>query len=256
MRLRRWLEQGAVAVGALLLWEAVIRLFGIQEFILPGPIPVARAAWAGFQSGVFIEHAGYTLYATLLGFAFGSLTGFILGVLISQIELVNRLLYPYVVAFQTVPKVAIAPLLVIWFGFGISSKVVMSWTIAFFPVVVTTIEGLRSANAEQIMLLRSYSASRLDIFRIVQLPNALPFIFAGLDVAIVLALIGTVVGEFVGSNAGLGYVLLKFNHYVDIPGVFASLVVLSALGVALHQVLQKIQRKVVFWSRPATTIGA
>lgn len=252
----RWIQQAAVAAGALGLWEAVIRVFRIPEFILPGPGAVGRALVAGFQSGMFVEHSGYTLYATLAGFAAGTVTGLILGVLISQIEPVNRLLYPYVVAFQTVPKVAIAPLIVIWFGFGLASKVVMSWTISFFPVVVNTIEGLRSANPEQIMLLRSYSASRLDIFRIVQLPHALPFIFAGMDVGIVLAVIGTVVGEFVGSNAGLGYVLLKFNHYVDIPGVFASLVVLSALGVALHAILQAIQRKVVFWSRPGTTIGA
>jgi NitT/TauT family transport system permease protein len=240
----------------LVLWEGLTRLLGIPAFLVPGPIAVAKALWLGFVSGVFIEHSGYTLYATLLGFAFGSVIGFALGVLISQVELLNRLLYPYVVAFQTVPKVAIAPLVVIWFGFGIGSKVAMSAMICFFPVVVNTIEGLRSTSAEQIMLLRSYSSSRFDIFRIVQLPSALPFIFAGLDVGIVLSVIGTIVGEFVGATAGLGYILLKYNHNVDIPGVFASLVVLSVLGVALHALLVLVQRKVVFWSQPGTTIGA
>ena len=157
---------------------------------------------------------------------------------------------------QTSPKVAIAPLLVIWFGFGITSKVVMTAMISFFPVVVNTIAGLRVSDAEQVMLLRSYSASRLDIFRIVQLPSSLPFIFAGLDVAIVLSVIGTIVAEFVGSTAGLGHTLLKFNQVMDIPGVFASLAVLSLLGVALHTILQLVQRKVVFWARPGITIGA
>jgi NitT/TauT family transport system permease protein len=175
---------------------------------------------------------------------------------VSQVDVLYRLLYPYVVAFQTVPKVAIAPLVVIWFGFGIGSKIAMALMICFFPVVVNTIEGLRSVNPERIMLLRSYSASKFDIFRFVQLPAALPFIFAGLDIGIVLAVIGTVVGEFVGSTAGLGYVLMKFNHEIDIAGVFASIVVLSVLGVLLHLCLRLIQERVVHWSKPGTTIGA
>jgi NitT/TauT family transport system permease protein len=255
-RAGNWLQQAGVAVGFLLLWEAAVRAFEVPKFLVPSPVDVVESIWLGFKSGVFIKHGFYTLSATLIGFFIGSLIGFVLGVLVSQVGVLYRLLYPYVVAFQTVPKVAIAPLVVIWFGFGLGSKVAMALMICFFPVVVNTIEGLHAVNPERIMLLRSYSASRWDIFRIVQLPAALPFIFAGLDIGIVLAVIGTVVGEFVGSTAGLGYLLMKFNHEIDIAGVFATIVVLSVMGVVLHAILRLIQQRVVFWSKPGTTIGA
>lgn len=255
-RAGRFLQQVGVAVGFLLLWELIVRILQVPKFIVPSPYDVLLSIWLGFKSGVFLVNGWYTLSATLIGFAIGSLIGFVLGVLVSQVDVLYRLLYPYVVAFQTVPKVAIAPLVVIWFGFGIGSKIAMALMICFFPVVVNTIEGLRSVNPERIMLLRSYSASRFDIFRFVELPAALPFIFAGLDIGIVLAVIGTVVGEFVGSTAGLGYVLMKFNHEIDIAGVFASIVVLSVLGVLLHLILRVVQERVVFWAKPGTTIGA
>lgn len=255
-RVKRAAQRGVLAATVIIGWEIAVRGLQVPEFLVPGPSAVAQALWRGFTTGLFIEHAGYTLSAALLGFALGSITGVILGVLISQVEVLNVLLYDYVVAFQTIPKVAIAPLLVIWFGFGLTSKVIMTAMISFFPVVVNTIAGLRVANSEQVMLLRTYSATRLDIFRIVQLPSSLPFIFAGLDVAIVLSVIGTIVAEFVGSTAGLGHMILKFNQVLDVPGVFASLVVLSALGLTLHALLQRIQRRVVFWSRPGITIGA
>jgi NitT/TauT family transport system permease protein len=255
-RLGRWLQQASVAVAFLVLWEAIVRVFDVPKFIVPSPVHVVESIWLGFKSGLFVTHGFYTLSATLIGFVIGSLIGFVLGVLVSQVDVLYRLLYPYVVAFQTIPKVAIAPLVVIWFGFGLGSKIAMALMICFFPVVVNTIEGLRSVNPERIMLLRSYSGSRFDIFRFVQLPAALPFIFAGLDIGIVLAVIGTVVGEFVGSTAGLGYILMKFNHEIDIAGVFATIVVLSALGVALHAILRLVQERVVFWAKPGTTIGA
>ena len=252
----RWMQQALVAVAFIGLWQAAVTIGDIPHFLVPSPIAVASAIWIGFASGLFIEHGLVTLAATLIGFLAGAFIGFVIGILVSQIEILDRLIYPYVVAFQTVPKVAIAPLIVIWFGFGIGSKIAMALMICFFPVVVNTIEGLHSVNPERIMLLRSYSASRMDIFRFVQLPAALPFIFAGLDVGIVLAVIGTVVGEFVGATQGLGYILLKFNNEIRTDGVFASIVVLSLMGVGLHVILRMIQRRVVFWSKPATVIGA
>jgi NitT/TauT family transport system permease protein len=169
--------------------------------------------------------------------------------MVARFEMFNRLIYPYVVAFQTVPKVALAPIIVVWFGFGIWSKVMMSLLICFFPVAVNTIDGLNSVRPEQIMLMRSYRATGWQIFRIVQLANALPYIFAGLDVGIVLSVIGTIVGEFVGTTTGLGRVLLDYNFSFDIAGVFATLVVLSLMGVVLHALLRAIQRRVIFWQQ-------
>ena len=172
-----------------------------------------------------------------------------IGVLVSQFDVFNRLIYPYIVAFQTVPKVALAPIIMVWFGFGIWSKVMMSLFICFFPVAVNTIEGLNSVRSEQIMLMRSYRATRWQIFRVVQLPNALPYIFAGLNVGIVLSVIGTIVGEFVGTTMGLGRLLLDFNYAFDIAGVFATLVVLSLIGVVLHSMLRAVHYRLVFWQR-------
>lgn len=252
----QWGQQALVAVAFVLAWELAVRLFDLPPYLIPSPFAVAEAIWIGFESGLFIYHGYVTLLATVIGFALGSLLGFVLGVLVSQIPILDRLFYPYIVAFQTIPKVAIAPLIVIWFGFGIGSKIAMALMICFFPVVVNTIEGLHSVKPERVMLLRSYSASRMNIFRIVQLPSALPFIFAGLDIGIVLAVIGTVVGEFVGSTEGLGYILMKFNNEIRIDGVFASIIVLSLLGLALHAILRITQRRIVFWSTPGTVIGA
>lgn len=249
-------EKILVAACGLILWEGIVRIFDVPNYLIPAPTEIAYSFWLGLKTGLYFYHGAFTLGATLLGFVLGGSFGFVLGVLISQIPVMNRLVYPYVVAFQTVPKVALAPLIVVWFGFGIWSKVVMSLLICFFPVVVNTIEGLNSAPGEQIMLLRSYKASRLEIFRIVQFPASLPFVFAGLDIGIVLSVIGTIVGEFVGTTAGLGYILLDFNQQFNIAAVFACLVVLSLLGVGLHVILQTVQRRVVFWHQPGTVIGA
>ena len=243
-------ERLAVIAVGLFLWEASIRYFQVSPLLIPSPIAVFDQLVRGTTSGLFFKHGLYTVGATVIGFALGSLLGFVIGVLVSQFDVFNRLIYPYVVALQTVPKVALAPIIIVWFGFGIWSKVAMSLLICFFPVAVNTIEGLNSVRAEQIMLMRSYRATRWQIFRVVQLPSALPFIFAGLDVGIVLSIIGTIVGEFVGTTTGLGRVLLDYNFAFDIAGVFATLVVLSLIGVILHAIVRAVHYRLVFWQRP------
>ncbi len=246
---RGLIERTAVLVAGLILWEAAVRVFEISPLLIPTPIAVVDQLVRGIRSGVFLAHGFYTIAATVIGFLLGSLAGFLIGVLVSQFDVFNRLIYPYVVAFHTVPKVALAPIIMVWFGFGIWSKVMMSLFICFFPVAVNTIEGLNSVRSEQIMLMRSYRATRWQIFRIVQLPNALPYIFAGLNVGIVLSVIGTIVGEFVGTTMGLGRLLLDFNYAFDIAGVFATLVVLSLIGVVLHSILRAVHYRLVFWQR-------
>jgi len=227
-------------------WEAAVRLFDIPKIVLPAPSAVGMALWAGMQ-GDFLKHFGVTFYETIAGFVLGSATGLVLGALISQFRLLERTLYPYIVAFQTLPKVAIAPIIVIWFGYGVTSKIVITATIAFFPLLANTIVGLRAAPAEQIELMVAFTASRWQVFRLARLPQALPYIFVGLDVAIVLSVIGAIVGEFVGAQAGLGYLILQKNFNMDMAGVFAILIVLSAMGIGLHLLVNAIQRRVVFW---------
>ena len=239
-------------------WELAVRVLEIPKIVIPTPSSVAVALWQGIIDGDLISHFWITFYETMAGFVFGASFGLVMGALIAQFTLVERTLYPYVVAFQTLPKVAIAPIIVIWFGYGVTSKIVITATIAFFPVLANTIVGLRAAPQEQIELMVAFTASRWQVFKMARFPQALPYIFVGLDVAIVLSVIGAIVGEFVGSQAGLGYMILQRNFSMDMAGVFAILVILSVMGIGLHMLVIRIQQRVVFWMDSAhdRVIGA
>jgi NitT/TauT family transport system permease protein len=235
-----------VLVGA---WEVICRVFEVSPIIVPTPSAVAVAMWKGFN-GAFPHQLAVTFYETLAGFVLGSALGLVLGVLIAQSRLVEGTLYPYVIAFQTLPKVAIAPIITIWFGYGVTSKIVITATIAFFPLLANTIVGLRSVPNEQIELMVAFTASRWQIFLRARLPQALPYIFVGLDVAVVLSVIGAIVGEFVGAQAGLGYLIQQYTFSMDMAGVFAILIVLSVMGIGLHLVVSYLHRRIVFWLEP------
>jgi NitT/TauT family transport system permease protein len=228
-------------------WEALVRGFGISNIVLPAPSDIAGAFWDGLLSGDFGWHLAVTLYEILAGFVVGAFAGLLLGFVIALVPLAERIFYPYIVAFQTVPKVAIAPIVVIWFGYGVASKIVITATIAFFPLLANTIVGLRATPHDQIEMLISYTASRWQVFRMLRLMQALPYIFVGLDVAIVLSVIGAIVGEFVGAKAGLGYLILQKNFNFDMAGTFAILIILSVIGVGLHALISAGQRRIVFW---------
>lgn len=246
---RNSLLSPALFVALLALWESAVRLLDIPIIVLPPPSAVLKALGELITSATFEYHLAVTVFEVLTGFAAGSASGMLLGIAIGQSRFVERLIYPYVVAFQTIPKVAIAPIIVIWFGYGLSSKVVITAMISFFPVLANTIVGLRSAPLDQVEMLRAYTANRWQIFRLVLLPQALPFIFAGLDVAAVLAVIGAIVGEFVGAKAGLGFLILQKNFSFDMAGVFAILIVLSLIGLALHGGVMLAQRRFLFWAK-------
>lgn len=235
-------------VLVMVLWQGSVSLLEVSPLIFPGPIAVAESLYSGMVSGEIPRHFTVTLSEILLGFAIGALLGFLLGAAIGQSTLLEAVLYPYVVAFQTMPKVAVAPLFVLWFGFGMTSKVIITATIVFFPVVANTIVGLRSAPRDQIDLMLAFTASRWQVFRMVRLPQALPYVFAGLDIGIVLAVIGAIVGEFVGSQAGLGYLILQRNFSMDAAGMFAILIVLSLIGIVLHMAMRWVARRVIFWT--------
>lgn len=233
-----------VLVGS---WEAIVRLFAIPAIVIPTPTAIAGALWINLNTSRFYYHVGVTLWEILAGFLIGASVGLIIGIAIGQWKILEKTVYPYVVAFQTVPKVAIAPMIVIWFGYGIASKIVITALIAFFPVVVNCIVGMNAAPRQQIEMLRSFTATRWQIFSMVKLQTALPYIFAGLDVAVVLAVIGAIVGEFIGAQAGLGYLLLQRNFSMDTAGSFAILIVLSVIGIALHKAMDLLRRQIVFW---------
>jgi NitT/TauT family transport system permease protein len=245
-----------VLVVFVLAWEGIVRAWHIQEFLVPAPSAIGRALMAGLTSRLYVDHFGVTLYESLLGFLIAAAAGIACGTVIAQFRVVEQTLYPYLVALQTLPKIAIAPLLIVWLGFGITSKVVIAALVAFFPVLVNVIVGLKTVDASKLDLMRSLDASRWQTFRYVTFPNALPFVFAGLDIAIVFSVLGAIVGEFVGSQRGLGNLILQFHTSLDIAGMFAVLLLLAALGVGLHLLIQAIQRRVIFWAQADHVVGA
>jgi NitT/TauT family transport system permease protein len=238
------------------LWEWIVRALAVPPFLVPAPSAIARAFAAGVTSRLYLGHFWVTLSETLLGFLIAAVSGIVLGAAIAQFRLLEQTVYPYLVALQTLPKIAIAPLIIVWFGFGLSSKVIIAAMVGFFPVLVNVIVGLKTIDQAKLELMQSFNASRWQTFRLVRFPNALPFVFAGLDVAIVFSVLGAIVGEFVGAQQGLGNLILQFNFALDIAGVFAVLILLSLLGVALHLVMQAIQKRLVFWAEPEEVIGA
>lgn len=245
-----------VFVLVVALWEAVVRVLDVPSFIAPAPSAVVDSLRGGLASHLYLEHFWVTLAEALMGFVIAGVAGIALGAFIAQFRIVERTFYPYLVALQTLPKIAVAPLLVVWFGFGVSSKVVIAATVAFFPVLVNVIVGLKTVDAGKLDLMRSLNATRWQTFRLVKLPNALPFVFAGLDIAIVFSVLGAIVGEFVGAQRGLGNLIMQFNVSLDIAGVFAVLVLLSVMGVALHLGMQAIQKRVIFWAEPDEIVNA
>ena len=229
-------------------WEALIRLGGISSYLVPAPSAVLVALGQDLITPSYWTSVGITLYEILLGFVCGSILGVGLGIGLALSPTMDRIIYPYVVAIQTIPKVAIAPLMIVWFGFGIESKVLIVSLTSMFPVLVNTIAGLRATDSDRLDLLRGLCASPRQTLVYVQFPNALPYIFAGLNTAIVLAVIGAIVGEFVGARSGLGVIILKANFGLDLASVFSSLIVLGVIGVLLNGAMRIIERRVCFWA--------
>ncbi len=257
MRRRRSWRRGtdtvlmlAIGVAGVVLWELSVRAFKLPTYILPAPAEVVEGVGRGLTAPLaqgFWLHIGVTLAEALIGFAVGSTVGVLLGTLVSQFDVVERAVMPYIMAFQALPKVAIAPLFVVWFGFGLTSKVVIVSLLTFFPLLVNSMSGFHTVDRQMLDLMRSFVATRREVFWKVKLPHALPFIFAGLEMALVYSLIGAIVGEFVGARVGLGVLILQMNFAMDIAGVFSVLVVLSVLGAGMHVLLTQIRRRVIFW---------
>ena len=236
-------------VGALLLWEAAVRVFKIPNFIMPAPTAILGEGWEWRYR--FIGHTWVTLYETLGGFALSIVVGVPLAVMIVYSPALRSALYPLIVLTQSVPKIAIAPVLLLLVGHGEFPKVIVAFLVAFFPVVVDTATGLAATPPELLDLSRSYRASAFKTFVKVRLPMALPFFFAGAKVAITLSVIGAVVGEFVGSDQGLGYVILSATSYWKTELAFSSMILLSLMAIVLFAAVSLVERLTCPWLAPA-----
>ena len=233
-----WARPVLLIALLILLWQLVIVVFGIKPYLIPAPLAVVKTLVAEWPR--LFRETLVTTYATLGGFALSIAFGIPMALLIAYSRTVESFVYPLLVFSQSVPKVAIAPLFVVWFGFGIIPKIIAALLLAFFPVVVSTVVGFKSVERDMIDLARSMKASRLETFMRISLPQALPSVFAGLKVSVTLAVVGAVVGEFVGSNSGIGYLLQIANGNFDLPLMFAGLTMLSLVGVILFALVDLV----------------
>jgi NitT/TauT family transport system permease protein len=227
------------------LWDVVVRALKIPPYLIPKPGDVIQTLWKDGPS--LLAAAVPTLQATVYGFIVSVAFGIPVALLIVVSRSAEDFVYPLLVFSQSVPKVAIAPLFVVWFGFGLFPRVISAFLLAFFPIVVSAVQGLKAVEPDMIDLVRAMEASRLQVFRMVSLPHALPSIFAGLKVSITLAVVGAVVGEFVGANAGLGVVLQRSIGNFELPTMFAALVLLALIGVVLFWLVELAERLVIPW---------
>jgi NitT/TauT family transport system permease protein len=238
----------ALTVG-LIAWEAVVRLTGLPAFILPAPARVGARFLEVLADGSLLWHSAATLLETLAGLALGLTTAVVLGYLIARSPALERALTPYLVASQAVPVVAIAPLLVIWLGPGAPSKMLICALIVFFPILVNTIVGLRSVPPELRDLMRSLNATRWQTFAKLEAPAALPVLLGGLKIGATLAVIGAVVGEFVGASRGLGYLVSIGRGAYDTALVFVAVAALAALALSLYGAVTLLEKALLAWRR-------
>jgi NitT/TauT family transport system permease protein len=247
-RLGRWAQPARIALtflGFLVAWELFVNLTGIKSYILPAPSEIAVAMAAKMPR--LLKAGAYTVQPMLLGYLAAVVLGVLIALGIAFSRRIEGVVYPLLVFFQIIPKIAVAPLFIIWFGFGLAPKVLLVFLLSFFPVVVSAITAFRSVDADIMDLARSTGASRLRTFWKVQLPHALPTLFTGFKVAAALSSTAAVVAEFVASDQGLGFLLLEFNGALDTTMTFAAIIVLSALGLALYGVVELIERFTIPW---------
>lgn len=234
----------AVVVGV---WQAAVAALHVPQYILPLPSDVFAALIDGFADGTFWPHIGYTLLETAAGYAIGSLLAVLFGAVLAESFTFERYVYPLLTGIQAVPKVALAPLILVWFGFGFASKLVLVILICFFPLFINMLVGIRRVDPELIDACRAFHSSRAFIFFHVKLPYVAGDIFAGLQIGVSLALIGAVVGEFVSSQQGLGYLVQSSATSMSIPTMYAGVVLLAAIGIGGSLGIRYIHRRVVFW---------
>ncbi|UEM07493.1 ABC transporter permease (plasmid) [Skermanella rosea] len=247
---REKIASACLIAGVFVAWEVGCLLFGISEYVLPRPSQIVMVLVERWPA--LMPHAVQTLYTTLVGFALGVSAGVLIGMLIGSSRLAYNVAFPLLVGFSSIPKVAVVPIFVLWFGAGTVPAVLTSMIISVFPVVVNMATGLATTEPELEDVLRTMKATKRDILLNVGLPRAMPYLFASLKVAVTLSFVGTVIAETVASNRGIGNMMLIASSNFNVPLVFAGLFILAGLGIALYVVFSLIERRVTGWANRKT----
>jgi NitT/TauT family transport system permease protein len=235
-----------VILGMFAVWEIGVKAFGVQEFVLPAPSSIAASMVKWWQP--LLDNSWQTLMTTLIGFGLAIVFGLLLGVAIGSSTLLYHGLYPLLIGFNSVPKVAVVPILVIWFGIGTVPAVITAFLISFFPIVVNVATGIATVEPELRDVLRALGARPLDIIRKVGLPRAMPYFFASLKISITVAFVGSIIAETVAANKGIGHLMILASSRLDVPLVFAGLMVTAVLGVAMYMVAVAIENRTTGWA--------
>jgi NitT/TauT family transport system permease protein len=249
-----WITTPLLAIVIVGVWQAYITAAGVSPFILPAPAAVWRAWIELLWSPRAWGHTEITAYETLVGFFWGLVVGVCLGALVGRNQWLERTLSPFIVAIQVVPKVAFVPLFVLWFGFGATSKVIVGAVLAFFPILTNTVLGVKSVDSGYRDVMISLNASRFEVFRRLELPSSLPHIVTGMEVGVVLALIGVIVGEYLGGNSGLGYLLIGRMNAFETDGLFAVMLHMTLLGFAFYFAIGMLRRILIPWHQSAGAV--
>ena len=247
------LETVVFFVAAACLWQVLVTVLGVPQYLLPSPGAIVREAMLEYR--LLARHGWVTLAEILAGFGLGATIGFIFAVAVIHLGFLERIVLPFAVFFQTIPKLAIAPLFLVWLGYGILPKIVVVVLMSVFPVLINSVSGLRSVDPRLFDLMNSLRATKWQVLWKVRLPTALPNIFAGLKISITLSVIGAVVGEWVGASAGLGFLILSANSQLNTVLLFAALATLSIIGILLFGILYAIERSVLYWHESIQTAG-
>jgi putative hydroxymethylpyrimidine transport system permease protein len=256
--MRRWLPPIAIVVLLLALWQVAASLdviadaLRIEPFLVPSPADIAQSLWT--DRDLLVDNGWVTLQEILAGFALSVAAGVAFAVVLHLSPTLRRAFYPLLVASQTIPIVVVAPILVVWLGFGIGPKLAIIALICFFPITVNTLDGLRSVDSDLVKMMRTLDASRWQTFRRVEAPTALPYFFSGAKIAVAVAVIGAVFGEWAGSSSGLGHLIQQASAQLQTARTFAAVVVLSVLAILLFWLLAVLERRVAWWG-PSRTSG-
>jgi NitT/TauT family transport system permease protein len=246
-----WITTPLLVAAMIALWQIYVTTSGVSAFILPAPMAVAHAWIDLLWSSRAWQHMLMTIYATLAGFLWALVLGVGLGTLIGRIRWLETTLTPFIVATQVIPKVALVPLFIVWFGFGLTSKVIVAAVLAFFPILTNTVLGVKSVDAGHRDVMTSLNSSRWAVFRRLELPSSMPYIITGMEVGIVLSLIGAIVGEYLGGQSGLGFLLVSRMNAYETDGLFAVMIHMTLLGFIFYFGIGFLRRLLIPWHQSA-----